>query len=137
MTTINITRRKQPIGFIRRLTISTKEGNSIALRSGETVTLSTGYPEELWVKRFLYTKHVYTGASASSKETTISLEVFYNLSSPAIIILFVTAGVLLGVAFSKLHPPGRYYFTSGIPALFVILAAGVIRRSLTIQKYPK
>lgn len=134
MTTINITRRKQPIRFLGKLTILTAEGNSVSLKAGETAVLSTNHPETLLVKRFIGEKQVSTGVPSNTIAENISLELFYNLSNRAMITLCITAVVLLAVALSRINQSAWYHSSSVIPILFIILIARTIRSSLTIKE---
>lgn len=120
-----------------KLTLTTKEGSSVSLKAGETATLSTSHPQEVWVKKFLRNTCIHTGVTGSDEGAKVSLDLFYNLSTATVIILFAASGILLAKTLYELrHPtiPG-FPLSSGIhPAIVLVLIAVVIRQSLTIKK---
>ena len=77
-------------------------------------------------------KRIYTGISSSEQQIPISLELFYDLSNRKIIGLFMGGAILLMITFIQAI---RQKMLSEISvAIFIILIAVLIRRSLTIKK---
>lgn len=132
MTTLVIKRRKQPIGFLTSIKIITQDGNTVRPKAGETVTITTNFPEELLVKKFFYTKKLTTGISDNPAQPVASLELYYNLSHKVIAGMYIGACIILFFTGKEIF---AHRISVGIlPLLFIIIASGLIQRSLAIQK---
>ncbi|MBN9296283.1 MAG: hypothetical protein J0I41_04680 [Filimonas sp.] len=133
MTTINITRRKEAIGFISKMTVTAKDGQSVSIKAGETATLTTTSPvEELYVKRFWRTQVVKTGVADSNISGTVNLELFHNLPVPAMYLMLVVSGLLVATSLSGFS--SKRYISISLYLILIALIAKTRQGSITFKR---
>lgn len=133
MTTINITRRKQPIGFVSRLIITTTDGESVSLRTGETATVNTNGPiDKLYVKRFWRSQTIKTGITDSRNSGSVNLELYHDLSPFTMCAMLVVSVMLVLTAFSGFS--SKRYIPISLFLILIVLIAKVRRNSLLFKQ---
>lgn len=133
MTTINITRRKQPIGFSSRLTVTAKDGQSVSLKAGEMAVLRTNSPiDELYVKRFGQSQTVKTGIPDNSTSASVNLELFHDLPPFTMYAMLVVAGMLVAVALSGFS--SKRYISICLFLILITFIAKLRRSSITFKQ---
>lgn len=132
MITINITRRKQPVGFSSRLTVTTKDGQSVSLKSGDTATLNTNGPiDEVYVKHFWQSQAVKTGITNSTANGNINLELLHDLPLPAMYIMLVVSVLLVINSLSGFS--SKRYISISLFLILISLIAKTKRGAITIK----
>lgn len=78
------------------MTVTTKDGQSVSIKAGETVTLKTNSAiDELYVKRFGKSQAVKTGIAEGDTSESINLELFHDLPVSAMYLMLAISGLLL------------------------------------------
>ncbi|RQO64759.1 hypothetical protein DBR40_24940 [Pedobacter sp. KBW01] len=133
MTTINITRRKQPIGFINKLTVSTKEGQSASLEAGETITLKTNSPvAEIYVKRFWRVQAIKVDIADNSPSGIVDLELFYDLPLATMYLMLAISAMLVYTAFSGFS--SKRYISISLLLILIALVAKTRQASIRVKQ---
>ncbi|QIL41639.1 hypothetical protein G7074_21650 [Pedobacter sp. HDW13] len=133
MTTINITRRKQPIGFINKLTVSTKEGQSASLEAGETITLKTNSPvAEIYVKRFWRVQAIKVDIADNSPSGIVDLELFYDLPLATMYLMLAISVMLVYTALSGFS--SKRYISISLLLILIALVAKTRQASIRVKQ---
>lgn len=133
MTTITITRRKEPIGFISKMTITSKDGHSVSLKAGETATLKTNAPiDELFVKHLWGSQTVKTEIPVNGASNEVNLELFHNLSRVTMYIILVISAMLVYTALSGFS--SKRYISISLFLILIALVAKLRQGSLTFKQ---
>lgn len=133
MTTINIVRRKEPIGFISKMTVTTKDGQLASLRAGETATLNTDGPiDELYVKRLWRTQTIKTGIEGNNTSGNVNLELLHNLPQPTMYVMLAISCMLVYTAFSGFS--SKRYISTSLSLILIALVAKIRQSSVTIEQ---
>lgn len=136
MTTINITRRKQPIGFMSKVSVTTKDGQSASLKAGETATLNTNSPiDELYVKRLWRRQTIKTDITGANPSGIVDLELCYDLPVLTMYLMLAISGMLVYTALSGFS--SKRYISISLFLILIALVAKTRQNAVTIKQLQK
>lgn len=132
---LHITRRKQSFGFFSKLSVSTKEGNPIVVKPGQTIALPVNeIPATLYIKRFFGTRKINMAGIILPGEPTTSLELYYSLPDGFLTVLVIAALAMILSVFTNFRD--RKYYPVSMATIFIILICKIKRDALSIQRLP-